>query len=709
MAAEMVQDRPAPTPIMRSPRRQPVTAAAVRPALVPLSPQQAEIWRESARSAQVRVLRLAGEVDVLALDRALALVSGRHEALRTVIQVRDGVPVQRLLDGFVPGLLGIECARHHDPVDLARTALSVPGAVPFQAVLVRVTAAEHVLVVGADSLSVDEWSWHVILRDLACAYRAESGAGNGPGSVAEVGSVDAALWQEKQRASGAWQAMADYWRDRLAGIPDRLAFPATGLSKGSAQWLVRRLPQATAAGLEALGRRLGVPQWITMLVPYAYAVGSALDSPALAIGVPAMGVRTVPGLDATVGRLTGMLPLPFAGLGDLSAAEAMRATHRTARQDYAHMELPYELMMESGARRIPAAFSLRYPPEAPPDFGGVASALEEAADPPSPFDLWLRLSAGPQSVRLRWCYDPGGVSPVQVECIADAYERLLAAAVDAPDRALSGLTRTRRPAVRDGLIRVAPVSRGLDGPLVVMAPPIGGGIMNYAGLARALPGDVSLVSFELAGSAETSVTAIAAEALAALPARARQPGTVFGGWSAGGVVAQEMARQAVATSRILAPVVAIDSEPFAGPAPGSRTLLANFVADLGLPESWPGHDIAGDETSLLGRALEALRSAGLARGVQLADLEGRYRLFCRNFRAYARHQPAYHAGTLHLLAASHDRASGAWRPLADRLYVHLLSGDHYSIMRPPAVHAVADVIATVAYDHWRAPNPKVSG
>jgi thioesterase domain-containing protein len=446
-----------------------------------------------------------------------------------------------------------------------------------------------------------------------------------------------------------------------------------------------------------------------MLVPYAYVVGSALESSALAIGVPAMGLRTVPGLDATVGRLMGMLPLPFAGLGDLSPAEAMQATHRTARRDYAHMELPYELMTESGARRIPAAFSLRYPPEALPDFGGVPAALEEPADPPDPFDLWLRLAVGSESVRLRWCYDPGGISPALVERIAEAYERLLTAAVDAPERTLSELTRTRRPAGRDGLIRVARVSPGSEGPLVVMAPPIGGGIMNYAGLARALPEEISLVSFELVGSAETSVTDIAAEALAALPARARQPGTVFGGWSAGGVVAQEMARQAAATSHTLAPVVAIDAEPFAGRAPLPQALLGHFAADLGLPESWPGGDIAGDEMSGLARALEALRAAGLARGVELADLQSRYRLFCRNFRAYARHQPAYHAGTLHLLAASHDRASDIWRPLAGRLYIHLLSGDHYSIMRPPAVRAVADVIATVAYDHWRAPNLKVSG
>ena len=690
----------------------------------PLGVAQAELWRSPVVDLPVRVMRLSGELDVPALQRALVRVVQRHEGLRVVVRTEAGGPVQHLAGGG--DCCALALAEATPPADPVRLAVSMVGTADrlaagqsITAALVRSGGQEHVLALGIHPTAVDEWSWQVLIRDLAQSYTEEWSHGPAPAEPASYGALEAARWQARRQDSGAWDDHARYWRTRLADSPPRLAFPATGEARGHGEHLVRWLPPAEATAMAELGGRLGVPQWILMLLPYACVVGSVLRTDDLTVGVPAAGLRTVRQLVDSVGRLNGMLPVPFSGLARMGFAQAAIELKRTAQEDYAHQELPFALAMDAEGRRTPVTYSLRYTESDPPPwFGAARTELVRLDDPPAPFDLRLAVGVQADTVRLCWSHDPGGISKPLVSALADAYEALVAAVVQAPDTPLGSLGAApllpadraagRPPGRRrrDALVRIVPVRTRRGGPTLVMAPPIGGGAMSYAPLAKALDDQISLVSFELTNSREAGVPQMAGEALAALGELGSAPGTVFGGWSAGGVIAHEMARQAAASSRELAPVVLLDAEPHLGPAPDRADLLTQFAAELGLQPQWSDADLAeADEMLLLRRLFQELRAGGVRQSVPFRLLESRYRLFCRNFRAYAEHRPVYHAGAVHLLAASHGRAAPLWRPVADRLYIHLFGGDHYSIMRPPTVTHVAGVIADITLDHWRRTGP----
>ncbi|MFC5498086.1 amino acid adenylation domain-containing protein [Caenimonas terrae] len=245
---------------------------------------------------------------------------------------------------------------------------------------------------------------------------------------------------------------------------------------------------------------------------------------------------------------------------------------------------------------------------------------------------------------------------------------------------------------------------------IVFVHPTGGSVLCYRDIASALRTERPIVALQdpgLSGPAcYESVEELAANYLDRLEPLVPDRRYLLAGWSSGGVIAYEIARQALARGHEVALLCLIDSRATDGSAPApqrdrllrSISRLIAHKADLSCP------DLSGlpYDDALQGLLQLARKADFVPADTGRSDIEKLYQVFERNVTVIGRYQ----AGPLprrtlimkatELLpegireAAAHPLADGA--PLGwERLCfanVHHVAADHMSIMEPPRLAGV---------------------
>lgn len=168
----------------------PGPTARPRPARIPLSRAQTRLWsirrarQDDSYRPAVR-LEFTGPLDIAALEAACRDVVGRHEALRTRIEV----------DGDGPyAVIGSSAD------DAVRMSLRELG------------RGRHVLDLTFDHLAVDGGSVAVLFDDVLHAYRARRSGSAPAWDPLPVQYTDHVLWERERDG----RASLEQWRDRLA-------------------------------------------------------------------------------------------------------------------------------------------------------------------------------------------------------------------------------------------------------------------------------------------------------------------------------------------------------------------------------------------------------------------------------------------------------------------------------------------------------------
>ncbi|ELB87966.1 non-ribosomal peptide synthetase, partial [Rhodococcus wratislaviensis IFP 2016] len=452
--------------------RRPALTARPRPEHIPLSLAQQRMWfinqfdtASPAYNLPV-ALRLSGEVDLRAMQIAIADLVGRHEALRTVYPDSADGPHQVIVPAgdAVPDLTPV--AAHPDDVlervlALVTTGFDVTADVPLRARMYRVGPDDYVLVMVAHHISGDGWSLAPLARDVMLAYTARAEGHVPRWTPLPVQYADYSLWQRELLGDEAdpesvAAAQIAYWTRTLEGLPDRLSLPTDRPRPAVASHRGAHVPFTIDAGthraLLALARGRNTSLFMVMHTALAVLLARLSSESDITVGAPIAG-RGEESLDELVGMFVNTLVLRTHVDLASSFADSLADARSADLSAFAHSDIPFERLVDvlNPARSrahhplFQVAFSFQNLATTTLELPGLHVEGLDVPNTISNFDLHLTLSekhdadGSPDVIEAQFTYATDLFDESTVRAFAERFTRVLASVVQDPDVAVGAI------------------------------------------------------------------------------------------------------------------------------------------------------------------------------------------------------------------------------------------------------------------------------
>ncbi len=442
----------------------PPLVAVSREGPLPLSFAQERLWFLDSIDPGEPTFNMPGEVGLIgrldraALGAALRGLVERHEVLRTVFQVVDGVPRQHILPDLKIGLpvvdlaalpgagrlaeaerLAAEHALHR--FDLARGPL-------LDAALLRLEPERHQLLMVVHHVVCDGWSLQLLVREIGELYGAFTE--NRPSSLGQlrVQYADFAVWQ-RELVAGTRQEELAWWLDLLGGetsqispldLPiDRPRPPVQTYRGGGA---ARILSSELTGRLTRFGRSHGATLFMTLLAAIQTLLHRHSGQDDILVGAPVAGRRAVE-TEELIGCFLNTLVLRTGFGGQPGFRSLVEQVREVTLGAYSHQDVPFEavlaaLPVQRDLSRTPlfqVMVNLVNVPTAAMRLPGLEldGAGMAPSAPLSKLDMTLYLSEGDGGVQVNLVYNADLFDAARMEDLLDQLALFLEQALERPE------------------------------------------------------------------------------------------------------------------------------------------------------------------------------------------------------------------------------------------------------------------------------------
>jgi len=418
----------------------------------PLSYAQKRLWfidqlqGTSPEYNMPEALRLRGELDAEALRRAVETIVERHEMLRTHFAEVDGEPVQ-VIERVGRVVLeeedwsGEEEERREEKVT---AAMRREAEEPFhlsrgplmRMKLLRVGEREHILLRTCHHIISDGWSMGVFNRDFGELYEAYSEGRENPLAPLEVQYADFALWQRSWLDGEQLRRGRDYWKQQLAGIPDRLELPTDRprpqtLTYDAAVRTVA-LPPLQLAALKRFSQARQTTLFMTMLAAFGVLLHRYSGQHDIVVGTP-IANRQDTKLERLIGFFVNTLVMRLRLDRSVSFDDLLSDIRRTTLEAYQHQDVPFDRLVEDLApeRTLNSApifqvmFAIQNAPMGVQRLKGLEISRIPTADMRVRFDLEVHGFEEDGKLNLYWVYNRDLFDDWRIEQMSRHYEALL--------------------------------------------------------------------------------------------------------------------------------------------------------------------------------------------------------------------------------------------------------------------------------------------
>lgn len=433
---------------------------------VPLSYAQELLWLLDQLNPNLsvysvpRAMRICGPLNVDALNRVLDTIVARHEVLRTTFALRQGRPVQQILERASVELPQIDLT--HVPAaerDEQVTRLVTEAALrPFdlsrdlmlRALLLKLAPEEHVLYLGTHHIASDGWSKSVLFKEIYALYEAYSAGKACPLPALPIQYADFAAWQRGETGDKTHENQLAYWRQQLEGAPPLLELPtdrprpAVQTFRGSFVRVV--FPKPLANACKSLGQKEGATLFMVLLAAFDAFLYRFTGEEDIVVGTPVAG-RNRPETEGLIGYFTNTLALRSDMSGNPTYRELLTRVRDMALAAYDHQDLPFEkLVVELKPRRdlsyspiFQVLFSVGHVGAMVPDLPGLTTAPVTIDRGITKFDLTVGMTDRQDGLAVAFEYSTDLFDDSTIQRMLQSFRLMLEAIVADPDRRIADL------------------------------------------------------------------------------------------------------------------------------------------------------------------------------------------------------------------------------------------------------------------------------
>jgi len=304
-------------------------------------------------------MQVSGPLDVEALEKALQVIVGRHEVLRTHLASVDGNPVP-VVDEHWQMKVSVfdlrsapETERAAEAkriiVQEARKSFDIAQDLMLRAVLVRLQENEHVLLFLTHHIAWDISSKAVLYRELASLYQGFVG-----GRVVELGDLpiqysDYAAWQRQRLQGEVFEQQAAYWREQLGNaarvlnLPTDRSRPPVQSFHGGKHFF--RFSKSLTDSARMLSREQNATLFMTLVASFVAFLHGLTGQPDISIGTPMVG-RNYPELEGLIGFFINTTVLRFQLSKDTTFRRLIEQARKVTLGSHAHQDLPFDTLVE---------------------------------------------------------------------------------------------------------------------------------------------------------------------------------------------------------------------------------------------------------------------------------------------------------------------------------------------------------------------------
>jgi len=334
-----------------------------QPASFPLTAAQQDIWLDQMRVGDSPLYNIGGYLDFAGpvvperMQRAVALLVARHDALRTQLHTdANGMPGQT----FAPEL-SVEVVVHDfsvlpDPPAATQALMQAQMARPYamhgeplcRFFLVKLDDDHYRLGTQAHHLILDGWGFGQLLQSLAQLYTAlEQGRHVEPLAPSYIDFIDT---DQHYLHSARYARDRDYWLDKFQVLPEPLLTPKQ-TTKASSNTFLEGFAVALLNRMEQVANRCQASAFHVLLAAmYVYFTRTS-QRREWVVGLPILN-RSNARFRATVGMFAQVSAVRFQFSERLPFGELVRGIRDQLKQDFRHQRFPLsEMNRELGLRR----------------------------------------------------------------------------------------------------------------------------------------------------------------------------------------------------------------------------------------------------------------------------------------------------------------------------------------------------------------------